>query len=112
MIIKNRVYMNDELEIKDKKQASSPVETIVIGQAEMGQVEWLIGIILMEVEITTGAYFNMYFAKSRKAWVVQFGQSPRDKVERGNLHDALDDALGEIINNRVAKNGHEFTLYD
>ena len=104
--------MSKEKENKTEQAASSAVETIVIGRAERGQVEWLIGIILMEIEITTGAYFNMYFAKSRMAWVVQFGQSPRDKVERDNLYDALDDALGELVNNRIAKNGHEFTLYN
>lgn len=96
-----------EHKIKEKDAVATDTKSIVIGCVD--QVGDLIRIMAIESEITVGSYFSMYFAKSRKAWVVHYGQTR--KVEAGNLCDALNLALEKLIETRHTSNGHQFSLY-
>ena len=72
------------------------------------KIEDLIREIVIESETTVGSYFSIYFAKSRKSWVVHYGQS--QKVEAGDLKEALSMALEKLTTKRHKYSGHKYSL--
>ena len=79
------------------------------GNVSIGYIEMLIDNLSKEASLTTGAVLNIYFSKTRKSWVIHYGQT--HKVENADLGLALEDAMNFLKQKRTKKTTNKYTMY-